>query len=123
MIDILTGQIKVTQPNGAGTYVGGRYVEGTKTVVENVNASVQPLKPSEIKMLPEGRRNIESIKIYTELKMFISDEKNKRNASIVEYDGKNYEVHMVFNWNIGTDIKHYKIFAIKIDGEGEGINV
>ena len=121
MIDLPTSKIEVTQPDAAGQYVDGRYVPGeTKTVT--IFPSVQPLKASEIKMLPKGRLNVESIKIYTELRMFISDEKNNKKATKVLYDGKNYEVHMVENWAIGTDIKHYKVVALKIDGEGEGSN-
>jgi len=124
MIDIPTTKITVTQPDGPGAYDDdGRYQEGTKVVLNNIVASVQPLKPSEIQMLPEGRRNVEAIKIYTELKMFVSDEKNQRNASFVLFDGKNYEVHRIFNWNIGTDIKHFKVIAMKVDGEGEGTNI
>lgn len=123
MIDIPTTTITVTQPNLVGTYdANGRYVEGEKTIINNVIASVQPLKPSEIQMLPEGRRNVEAIKVYTELKMFVSDEFNKKNASLILYDGKNYEVHMVSNWNIGTDIPYFKVIGIKIDGEGGGVN-
>lgn len=121
MIDLPTSKIEVTQPDIAGGYVDGRYVPG-ETEIVFVNASVQPLKASEIKMLPEGRRNVESIKIYTELKMFVTDEKNNKKATKVLYDGKNYEVHMVENWAIGTDIKHYKVVALKIDGEGGGSN-
>lgn len=121
MIDLPTSIIEVTQPGTAGEYVDGFYVAGeTETV--STNASVQPLKASEIQMLFGGRRNVESIKIYTELKMFVSDEKNNKKASQVLYDGKNYEVHMVENWAIGTDIKHYKVVAIKNDGEGGGLN-
>lgn len=122
MIDLPTVEIKVIQPDVSGGYVDGRYVPGKKEIVLNF-ASVQPLKPSEIQMLPEGRRSIEAIKIYTDLKMFITDEKNSRKASLVEYDGKNYEVHMVANWAIGTDIPHFKVIAMKIDGEGEGSNI
>ncbi len=121
MIDLPTSKIQVTQPVGPGQYVDGRYVPGpTETVT--IFPSVQPMKPSEIKMLFEGRRNVESIKIYTELRMFVSDEKNNRKATKVLYDGKNYEVHMVENWAIGTDIKHFKVVALKIDGEGGGTN-
>ena len=122
MIDLPTTEIKVTQPTEGGEYVNGRYVPGEKRIVFNM-ASVQPLSGSEIQMLPEGRRNMEAINIFTELRMFVSDEKNNRKASLIEYDGKNYEVHKVDNWAIGTDIPHYEIIAIKIDGECEGSNV
>ena len=122
MIDLPTSEIEVTQPEFSGQYVDGRYVPGeTETIT--IFPSIQPMKPSEIKMLFEGRRNVEAIKIYTETRMFVSDEKNNKKATKVLYDGKNYEVHMVENWAIGTDIKHYKVVALKIDGEGEGSNV
>ena len=121
MIDILTSKILVTQPTGEGRYVDGRFIEGKKETIE-IMASVQPMMPSEIKMLPEGRRNFEGIKIYSDVKLKVSDELNNKNASILEYDGKKYEVQRVFNWAIGTDIPHYEILAVKIDGQGGGVN-
>lgn len=118
MLDLLTGTIQIIQPS-AGAWVDGEFVNGATTTL-NIPASVQPLKASDLKMLPEGRRNTEAIKIYAETKAVISDEKNSKNNSKIVYDGKNYEVFSVFNWSIGTDLKHYKIIALKIDGEGNG---
>ena len=118
MIDLPTTTVSFKR-HAPGAHVEGRYVEGGVTVL-TAEASAQPLNGSEIKMLPEGRRNDEAMKFYTETKFQTSDEKNKINADLITYDGKEYEVHKVANWSIGTDIPHYKVIAVKLDGEGEG---
>lgn len=118
MIDIANATISVIQPTTPGSYVDGIWIDGATELVENVLVSAQPhtMKPHEVLQLPEGRRDVEAIKIYTDLRMFPSSEENKKIASVVLYDNNSYEVHKVFNWSIGTDIKHYKVIALKIEG-------
>ncbi len=116
MIDEPTIEITVIQP-GVGSHVEGRWVDGP-TTTEKTWVSVQPYtpKPHEIQMTPDGRHDVEAIRIYTELKMFPSSEKGKKDASTVLFDGDEYEVHKVHNWAAGTDDPHYKVIAFKIEG-------
>jgi len=118
MIDILTETLSIERHNG-GSWVEGRYI---KSELENlsIKASVQPLRPNEVKILPEHRRTAESVKIYSDTKLKTSDELNGSPADVIVHDGKRFEVHSVANWSIGTDIPHYKIIAVKQDGQGGG---
>lgn len=118
MIDIPTEQLTVTR-NGEGEWCEGRYVRGKKKEFE-ISASVQPLRGNDVKLLPEHRRTAEAVKIYTTDKLRTSDEKNNLAADRILHDGKIFEVHSVMNWSIGTDIPHYKIVAVKEDGQGGG---
>ncbi len=85
-----------------------------------IDASVQQLSANEIVQLPEHRRNKETIKVYTCDRLFPTDEKSTHPSDIITHDGKNYEIHKVSNWNIGTDLPHYKAIGVMIDGEGSG---
>jgi hypothetical protein len=118
MIDIPTEQLTVTR-NEKGDWCEGRFERG-KTKEFEIEASVQPLRGNEIKQLPEHRRTAEAVKIYTEFKLRTSDEKNQLPADRLLHDGKVFEVHSVMNWSIGTDIPHFKVVAVKEDGQGGG---
>ena len=118
MIDIPTETLTVER-YAAGTWVEGVFTKGVQSIL-NVEASVQPLRGNEIKLLPEHRRTAEAIKIYTETKMRTTDELNQLPADVITHDGKRFEIHKVENWFIGTDIPYYKAIAIKQDGQGGG---
>ena len=118
MIGIPTNPITVERHNG-GDWIEGEYVKDAPDELI-IEASVQPLKPNEVKILPEHLRSSESLKIYTEAKLIIADEKNQIPGDIIVHDGKRFIIHSVSNWSIGTDIPHFKCVAVKIDGEGGG---
>lgn len=119
LIDSLATETLSVDRFSNGAWVDGRYIKGDATITP-FTASVQPLRPNEIQILPEHRRNSESIKIYTSQRLFNSDEKNSIPADVVTHDGKKYEIHKVWNWNIGTNIPHFKAIAMIVDGEGSG---
>lgn len=103
----------------SGQWTAGRFVKGPPSGF-SFRASVQPLTANEIAILPEHRRNSESLKVYTETRLFNPDEKNGIPGDVITHDGKRYEVHKVSNWEIGTGIPHFKAICIMIDGEGSG---
>lgn len=120
MIDILTGQYSVTRAKQGGTWGDdGRFKKGSSKVFD-IEASIQPLSGNMIKLLPEHRRNSESIIIFSEERLFASDEKSQRAADVIEYDGKCFEVFNVKKWSEFTDINHYESIAIMEDGQGGG---
>lgn len=120
MIDIATGTYSVTRAKTQGTWGDdGRFKRGAEKVFE-MEASIQPLSGNMIKLLPEHRRNAESVIIFSEERLFASDEKSQRAADIVEYDGKRFEVFTVKKWSEFTDINHYETIAIMEDGQGGG---
>jgi len=116
--EFLTDRLTIIR-YGKGVWYEGRYIKGDKEVF-NIDACIQPLTPNEIRLLPEHRRNSETIKIYTNKRLFNSDEKNQIAGDIIEHDNKKYEIHEVSNWSIGTDLPHYKSIGVLIDGEGSG---
>jgi len=118
MIDIPTEQLTVER-HEAGTWTDGRFVKGVQSEI-TIEASVQPLRGNEVKILPEHRRTSEAVKIYTSTKIRTTDEKNQLPADVILHDNKRFEIHSVENWSIGTDIPYYKIIAVKEDGQGGG---
>lgn len=118
MIDITTGTYSVTRSKGPGVWGDdGKFQRGQSKVFE-IEASIQPLSGNMIKLLPEHRRNAESVIIFSSERLFASDEKSQRAADIVEYDGKKFEIFTVKKWAEFTDIPHYESIAIMEDGQG-----
>jgi len=118
MIDIPTETL-TGERNGTGIWVEGRFVKSSQEIL-SFEASVQPTRGNDTKVLEEHLRSAESIKIYTEFKLRIPDEQNQLPGDTVNHDGKVFEIHSVANWAIGTDIPHYKCIGVKQDGQGGG---
>ena len=95
----------------AGDFVDGYWVEGSGTPL-NIEASVQPLKPHEILLLPEARRNQEAFKIYTDEELFVSEPVAGTNSDKITINGEIFEIISVSTY--GSDvIPHYKAIAVK----------
>jgi hypothetical protein len=77
-----------------------------------IKASKQPTSGSDMKLLPENRREEEIFKLYTDTELFGAEKGSGGNADIVEISGKDYEVIKVFPWDNGV-INHYKVFVAK----------
>jgi len=92
----------------AGTFPKGEYVEGGTSVI-NFKASVQPLKPNEMQLLPEGRRESEAFRLYTDfqLKTVRTESGSELNADNVTIDGENFEVLSVAKWKNNV-LNHFK---------------
>lgn len=119
MIDIPTGTYEV-QRFGKGEWADdGTYKKGSLKAFD-IEASMQPASGNMIKQLPEHRRSAESYTLFLEEKLFISDEASNQAADIVIYDGRKFEVFMVKNWSVTTDIPHYECLIVKEDGQGNG---
>lgn len=117
MINLLTHTISRSR-FAAGKWENGRFVKGTATI-DSIKASVQPLRPNEALLLPEGRRTTEAVKIYSDERLFTTDENGATAADIITIDGVRYEVHFTEAWNLdSSDQEHYKTIALKMDGEG-----
>jgi hypothetical protein len=121
MIDIPTESIQVIRADGGGwSDATGRYERGQERRLPAEAMSIQPLTADEIKLLPEGRRTAETLKVYLETKVRCADEKAGTAADRIEHAGKVYEVIAVEDWS-RTDIPHFKAILAKIDGEGGGL--
>ena len=94
----------------AGTEVNGHYTEGAKTDTV-IKASIQPASQTDIETLPEGRRNHEAFRVYTDTKL--NTERDDENSDSILYDGKEYEVMMRLDWQNNV-INHYKYLVVKL---------
>jgi len=90
----------------AGTYTKGQYSPGAETELI-IQASVQPLAGRELDLLPEGRKELESYKIYTTIELKTADQSEQTQADELTLFGKSFEVIKVENWQNAV-IPHYK---------------
>jgi hypothetical protein len=77
-----------------------------------ITASVQPMTGSEMLLLPENRRELETKKIYTSTELYGIEKGNGVNADIVIIDGDEFEVVRIYPYKNNV-INHYKIFVAK----------
>ncbi len=96
-----------------GSYVNGRWVQGSLQNTFSIYASWQPANGDEMQTLPEGRRNSVAYKGYTITQLYTADQKQNTDIDfIVGPDSQEYEVIQVESWNNGL-IDHYKFMAVR----------
>lgn len=100
----------------AGTYVNGRAVAGTESIVQ-VTANVQPVqKSTDTLVLPEADRSKAVIKVYTkgaELRQR-KEGANGWAADRFTWEGDLYEVMKVINYRMGV-LNHYKALCSRVE--------
>lgn len=77
-----------------------------------IKASLQPVKGSEMALLPEDRRENALQKMYTETELLTAEKGSGGNADIVQINGDDWEVVQVLPWLNGV-INNYKVFVAK----------
>lgn len=97
----------------AGTMDKGRYVPGATSPI-TFSASVQPLSGAEKATLPEGIRERESYRLYTDFELHTSNEKEKKKADRIVLFNKTFEIVRANIWQ-NKVIPHYKAIASLID--------
>lgn len=95
----------------AGSYVEGVWVEGSESDID-IQASAQPLRPDEVQLLPEARRNEQAFKIYTDAPLQIAEPGDSTNSDKITIDGEVFELISVAP-NQSDVINHYKAIAVK----------
>lgn len=91
-----------------GEYVDGIWVE-YPGMTFSLSTSVQPTRPSDVLLLPEGRRVEASYTLYSKQKVLEKDQ--------VVIKGSRYEILHVGPWKNGL-INHFKSVAVKMQEEG-----
>lgn len=81
----------------AGSYVDGRWVPGTETD-ETIYANVQPTEGEDLNRVPEGRRNLETISIWTDSVLANVNVVTKEQPTQISWNGKRYEIDYLKNW-------------------------
>lgn len=96
-----------------GQYVNGNWVEGSKHN-STITASVQPIDPHQIELLPEARRDSKSYEIFTNTNLNSVESQNPdQNPDIIVIDDEEYEVVMKSPWQNNV-INHYSYIVVKI---------
>ena len=98
-LDVLAHQtVSVSQRSG-GSYVNGFWTSAPAVVVNGVAASVTPARGNDLLRLPEGRRNMEAIRILTRQALSSGDKSIGREADRVTWSGRVYEVEHLQPWD------------------------
>lgn len=95
------------------TYVNG-VAQAVTFAVSIIQASIQPLTPDEMKLLPEGRRNTAAYNIITSTSLRPAKEAAGRQADIIVIGGEDYEVISCEYW-INNVINHCKAVIVRIE--------
>lgn len=110
---LLTKKVSIKVERFApGTWVNGRWVEGTKTT-SYINANVQPLKGSELLALPESDRTKESIKVYSTEVLNTVDEVGQESADIITWNTKRYKAIKTQTYQMGV-LDHTKTICYRL---------
>lgn len=96
-----------------GSYNAAGFFEasGADTTLE-IQASLQPVTGSDMKLLPENRREEEISKMYTDTQLIGIIKGSGVNPDLVVIDGDDHEVIRVLPWR-NSVINHYKVFVAK----------
>lgn len=96
----------------AGSYIDGRYVEGT-TSSFTIRANVQPgLKFNDTQYLPEGERGRLAVRVYTDSEIRARKEgANGYDADEFEYEGHTYVIRWCHFYAMGV-LNHWKAIAV-----------
>ena len=105
--------LTVKRQDAAAVYTDGVGQDGSTSNVP-ITASVQPLRANEMELLPEGRRDGEAFRLYTSTELFPADEKTGKNADVVVYNGREYEVLSCARWQ-NRVVPHFKAVMVKND--------
>lgn len=97
----------VTGTRTAGSYVNGRWVAGAAEALSFCGV-VQNATPDDLKVLPEGNRNDEAIKIHS--KFILIPQEDGKTGDVISYKGLSWLVYNVANRYIGN---YNKAIAVK----------
>ncbi len=104
--------LTVKRKDDATVFTKGKAQNGATSDVD-ITASVQPLRPDEMGLLPEGRRDSEAFRLYTATELLPADEATGKNADMVVYNGKDYEVLSCARWQ-NRVVPHFKAVMVKV---------
>ncbi len=110
--DLSRVEVKVTRFT-KGRLIGGK-LKASMLRPFVILAAAQPLTGRERETLPEGRRQIKTLKLYTETSLLVDNDKANQRADLVEVRGELFEVFEVWEQR-GLDMDHFKVFIAKVN--------
>lgn len=90
----------------------GKFVLPEQSVLV-VDASVQPLKATEMEALPEGRRGSHAVKVYSDTELLMVDQGTGAQADQFDWLGKRYEIVAADAYQCGV-INHWRMYAVEV---------
>ena len=91
-----------------GSRVNGRWTFEETSM--NVTGSVQPVSGKDTQFLPEGRRDVGTVKVYCNERLNVSVEGSENSGDVVIWRGKTWEVFQELDF-ANDIINHYKYLA------------
>ena len=102
----------ITVKTPSGTFTNGKWVAGSFSNTRTIKCTIQPVKGRELETLPEGRREIETYKMYCSEKLnTVTD--NSNNPDIVTYNSGDYEIFIRYDWQ-NNILNNYKYLIQKV---------
>ena len=96
---------------GKGRIVGGK-LKASKQRPFTVKAAVQPMTGRERESLPEGWRQRRLVKVYTNERLLVSDDKREQRADLLFFDDEEYEV-LESEQHRGVGLDYFKTIAAR----------
>lgn len=96
----------------SGSRTDGHWIEGGTSEI-TFTASVQPIRPEEMSLVPELRRDTARFALFTTFYLRTADDERATNADRVVIDGIEYEVFAVDIWQNDV-IPHYRALVATV---------
>lgn len=100
---------------GAGTWSHGRFTEDTSPITIQIRASLQPVPPHEVALLPEGKRDSQSYRLYTSTELRLAEDSNPDRVIV---DNEEYEVSQGAPWK-NDILSHYRYLITKMESPNQ----
>ena len=109
-----TGKVtlNVTRVSSDGSYVKGKYVSGTETVIP-IEANHQPASAEILLTLPEAERSRDPRVVYTPFPLRTTDKDVGTPADTLDIGGIQYKVHKVSRYDMGV-LDHTKAIVLRV---------
>ena len=107
-------EVELESPVGSGSWgSGGRFEKGNVTT-KTIRCEIQPLDGYIFKLLPEGKRDVESLRIFTKEKLSVGDSSSNISGDVLIYNNKRFDIWRVHFWILGG-LTHYEGIALRED--------
>lgn len=110
------GRSVTIQSSAAGSYVDGVWVQPARTSF-GITASVQPMTPKEVLLLPEGDRQKETMKLYSTYRFKVQKDGSMEQSDQVVIDGRTYMVIAVTDFAVHSSlgIRYYRGDCVSVN--------
>jgi hypothetical protein len=95
----------------ATSVIKGRVSEATTETRFDIEVSIQPTGSKDLQLLPEGMRNQDTVKIFTETELFSVRRSESKTPDRILYRGVIYQVELVDDWHeLGN---YFRVIAVR----------